>query len=324
MRTKNFFVTVVNASLILWLLAACNTLTPKPAPTQTTQTQTHTQSAQVTPATSVKYYFVTNKLQIPITQGQTQAFAFNVDGDSQNSLDNKIGDLFTLLASTSPNIELQPALDQPVNNGQIVSLHVVKASDLLNDASVSWSIFLGQKTQSTPKFDGFDNFKIDSTAPVTPPIIGSLTKGHFAGKPGNARVQMFLLAQKVDVELIGVRLEADLSAKGCANGKLGGGLAVKEFRSKILPAILEGLNQTIKVDKDASSTFLRFFDSDNNGTITTQEFESNPLLKVAISPDLDLLDSSGNFNPNQDGVKDSYSLGLGFTCVPAMFVAPEN
>jgi len=30
-----------------------------------------------------------------------------------------------------------------------------------------------------------------------------------------------------------------------------------------------------------------------------------------------MLDASGELNPRQDGVNDSYSMGLGFTCVPA-------
>jgi hypothetical protein len=126
------------------------------------------------------------------------------------------------------------------------------------------------------------------------------------------------------VDLIGVRLEADLSAKGCANGKLGGGVTVGEFRGKLLPAIADGLNQIIKTDKAVANTLLQAFDSDQNGTITVQELENNPLLMIAISPDLDLLDASGKFNPGQDGVKDSYSIGLGFTCVPATFTAPGD
>ena len=52
---------------------------------------------------------------------------------------------------------------------------------------------------------------------------------------------MFLLGQPVDVDLIGLRLEADVSAKGCANGKLGGAVTVEEFRSKVLPPIADGL-----------------------------------------------------------------------------------
>lgn len=315
MKTKNAFA-ITSATLILLLLTSCSMLQilPKSAPTQV---------PQPLPETGVQYYFVTNKLQIPTTQEQTQAFAFNVDGDARNSLDNRFGELFTLLTSTSQGVELQSTLEQAVNAGQIVTLHVVKANDPLNDTSVSWSIFLGQKTQSAPKFDGFDNFKIDSAAPVTPPIVGSLTNGRFAGGPGNARVQLFILGQMVDVDLTGVRLESDLSANGCINGKLGGGLAVEEFRSKILPAITEGLNQAIKADKNVANTLLPLFDADGSGTITVAEFENNPLLMMAISPDLDLLDTSGKFNPNQDGVKDSYSLGLGFTCIPAVFIAPK-
>ena len=305
----------LNASLILLLLAACSALKPTPAPTQT---------AQALPASGVQYYFVTNQLLIPITRAQTQAFALNVDGDSQQHPDHMFGNLFTLLASVAQGFELQSTLDQAVNTGQIVSLHMVKADDPLNDPSVSWSIFLGQKTQSAPRFDGSDKFTLDPATPANSPIIGWLTDGHFTGGPGTAQVQIFLLGQPVDVNLIGVRLEADLSAKGCANGKLGGGVTVDEFHGKLLPAIAGGLNQLVITNKAIGNTLLQTFDSDHNGTITIQELENNPLLMIAISPDLDLLDASGKFNPGQDGVKDSYSVGLGFTCVPATFTAPEN
>jgi len=317
MKIKNVFV-IASASLILLLLAACSALL-KPAPTPMP-----TQTAVVPPVTGVEYYFVTNKLIMPTTQEQTQAFALNVDGDSQQKPDNKFGEMLTLLTSTAPGIELQSTIDKAVNSGQVVSLHMVKANDPLNDTSVSWSIFLGQKTQSAPNFDGADKFTIDSAAPVTPPIAGSLTNGHFTGGPGTARVQMFLLGQLVTVDLIGVRLEADLSAKGCANGKLGGGVTDEEFRGKLLPAIADGLTLINKADQAGASALLKVFDADQNGIITVQELENNPLLMIAVSPDMDLLDASGKFNPNQDGVKDSYSIGLGFTCVPAVFTAPGN
>jgi len=314
MKMKNVF--VINTSLVLLWMTACSAL--KPASTQTVQTQT----AVVQPTTGVQYSFVTNRLMIPTTQAQTESFALNVDGDSQQHSDNKFGNLLTLLASTAQGVELQASLDQAVTSGQVVSLHVVKADDLLNDPSVSWSLFLGKKLQSPPLFDGSDEFTIDSTASTDSPIVGSLANGHFTGGPGTAQVQLFLLGQPVEVDLIGVRLEADLSAGGCTDGKLGGGVTAEEFRGKLLPAIADGLNQIILADKDAGNALLKVFDSDRNGTITTHEIEGNPLLMIAISPDLDLLDASGQFHPNQDGVKDSYSMGLGFTCVPAFFTAP--
>ncbi|MBI5932140.1 MAG: hypothetical protein HY867_00420 [Chloroflexi bacterium] len=309
MNSKKIFAVVISSLMIL-LLTACAALKPKPVPTL---------PVQIPPQTGVQYHYVANSLLIPTTKEQAQAYALNLDGDLQQNPDNLVGDLLTLLVSTAQGIEIQSSVDQTVNAGQLVILHEVKADDPLNDPSVSWLISVGQKTESPPSFNGSDKFTLDSNAPVNSPIIGSLSNGHFTGGPGTARVQMFLLGQKVDVDLIGVRLEADVSATGCTNGKLGGGMAVAEFRAKILPAITDGLNLIINANTSATTSILKVFDADQNGVITIQEVEKNPVLIIAFSPDLDLLDVSNTFNPGQDGVKDSYSIGLGFTCVPANF-----
>jgi hypothetical protein len=306
------------ACLVVLLLVGCSALRPAPAPTEPAPT------AQVTPATGVQYHFVTSKLQIPTTRAETQTLALNVDGDPKNQPDNMFGGLLTLLTSAAPGLQLQSNVDQAVSAGQLVSLHVVKADDPLNDQSVSWSIFVGQQTQSPPRFDGSDEFAIDPASPTIPPIVGTLTNGHFSGGPGTAHLQLFLLGQPVEVDLIGVRLEADVSAKGCSNGKLGGGVSVGEFRGKLLPTLAEGLNQTVKADKTAADAILPVLDLNHDGTITVDELENNPVFILAVSPDLDLLDASGKFNPGQDEVKDAYSVGLGFTCVPATFAAPGD
>ncbi len=307
---------VVNAGLIVFLLGACSALNPTPSPTQI--------PTQVPPTTGILSHLVTNKLTLPKSQEETQAFALNVDGDPQQHPDNMFGEMLTLLASLTPGLEIQSTLDEVINTGQLVSLHVVKADDPLNDPSVSWAIFLGQKTTSAPSFDGTDKFTLDAAAPADQPIVGSISNAHFAGGPGTAHVEMILLGQLVEVNLVGVLLEADLNANGCANGRLGGGVTAEEFKGKLLPALADGLNQIIKSNTAAANPLLQALDSNNNGTITTQELENNPLLMIAISPDLDLLDASGKFNPNQDGVKDSYSVGLGFTCVTANFTAPGD
>ena len=307
---------IVNTALMLLLLAACGALTPAPLPTQPALTEA------ALPATGVQYKFVTNKLLIPTTSALAQAYALNIDGNAQNHLQNKFGEMLALLTSAAPGMDLQPTLDQAINSGELVSLHIVKASDLLNDPNVSWTLAKGQKTSSPPKFDGSDQFTLDSTVAAASPIVGSITNGHFTGGPGTTRVELFLNDQPLEVDLIGVRLEAALNAQGCTNGKLGGGLTVEQFKGKLLPPIVDGLNQFVKADPAAGNTILQTLDSNHDGTITVQELANNPLLMAAISPDLDLLDASGKFNPGQDGVKDSYSIGLGFTCVRADFTAP--
>jgi hypothetical protein len=318
MKIKNVF--ALNTILaIALLLTACSTLQPTPTP-QPEPTPT----AVVIPVTGAQYQFVTNKLLLPTTRSLTQEFGLNIDDDDGQNTDNKFGDLLTLLTSVAPELEVQSTLDQAVDNGQLVTLHMVKADDFLNDPSVLWSVYLGQRTQDAPKFDGSDEFTLDSATPLDSPIVGSLTNGRFTGGPGAARIRMLLLGQQVEVDLIGVRLEADVSAAGCVNGKLGGGITVEEFRNRLLPAIADGLNQVIAANSSAATPILQAFDSNKDNVITVDELEKNPVLMIAVSPDLDLLDASNTFNPGQDGVKDSYSIGLGFTCVPAGFNVPTE
>ena len=316
MKMKNVFIALVLQ------LAACNA--PIPTPTATPTQPAPTQTAELVSNTKVRYHFVTNKLLIPTTQEQAQAYALNIDGDPQRQSENLFGNLLTMLVTAAPGLELQSTVDQAVNAGQIVTLHVLQANNLVNDQNASWSIFLGQPALSAPRFDGADKFTVNPAAPTNSLIAGPIVNGHFAGGMGTVRIQMVILGSPVEVNLIGVRVEADVTEKGCANGKLGGGITVDEFRSQILPALADGLNRIIKVDKTAATTILQVFDADQNGIISPAEIENNLLLKLALSPDLDLLDASGKFNPRQDGVKDSMSIGLGFTCAPASFTAPGD
>jgi hypothetical protein len=319
MKLKNILA-AAGTSLIILTLAACNLPQPTPELRQTPESQTPVN----TTTASQQYHFVTNKLLLPTTQALTQAYALNIDGDAQQHNDNRVGELLTLLNSAAPDLAIQTTVDQTVSSGQLVTLHLIKTDDLKNAQGVTWSIFPGQATSSAPKFDGSDMFTLDPAAPLNLPLTGTLSNGHFSGGPGTAHIQVSLLGQTVEVNLIGVRLESDLSVMGCTNGILGGGVTVTDFRENLLPAIANGLNQIIKADPSVGGTLQPLLDSDKNGNITAQELQNNPLLMLAAAPDLDLLDASGNFNPNQDGVKDSYSIGVGFTCVPATFTAPGN
>ncbi len=76
---------------------------------------------------------------------------------------------------------------------------------------------------------------------------------------------------------------------------------------------------------DAPATILGFlaitaFDTNGNCAIDPAEF--NLLVTPFFALDLDLLDEAGNYDPLQDGVNDSFSVGLGFTAVNAAFARP--
>jgi hypothetical protein len=304
------------------LLAACGnngfptakpTIPPPAAPSES-------------PAADTPHTFVTNTLILPLSTTQSQELALNIDNDPQGTADNMLGRMFSTFLGISPEFELQSTVDEMISTGHVVMLHLVQAEDLQNDTSVQWSIHHGQQPAATPAFNGSDAFTIDNTAPANSMIPGAITNGHFSGGPGSARVQMVFLGVPIEVDLLGVRLEADITANGCSNGRIGGGVSQTDFQATFLPAFADGLNQTIAEDPAAafSQTVLAAFDGDRNGSITREELQGNLLLGLVTSPDLDLLDASGAFNPNQDGVKDSLSLGLGFTCVPAAFSHPSQ
>ena len=312
-------------SACLFLLAACGGPTPPPTPTPTpTPVPTPTQIPTMPPNTGVRYHFVTDTLLVPTTQAQAESFGLNVDGDAQGRPDNLFGNLLTLLVTASPGLELQPAIDQAIDDGQLVTLHLLQAVDPLNASNASWSIFLGQPAQSPPDFDGLDEFTIDPAAPTNSMVSGSIANGRFSGGPGTTRLKLSLLNRPIELNLIGVRLEANVNAQGCTNGKLGGGISVEEFRAGLFPALADGMTVLAQSGATGAATLLQGFDADQNGTITALELENHFLVKVAVTPDLDLLDASGVFNPNQDGVKDSLSIGLGFTCASANFTAPGD
>jgi hypothetical protein len=229
-----------------------------------------------------------------------------------------------MLVAASPGLEFQPTVDEAINSGQIVTLHLLQTDDLTNASSASWSIFLGQAVQAPPDFDGSDTFTLDPAAPTNSVLTGSIVNGHFSGGAGKLRVKVAFLDKPVELDLVGVRLETDVRATGCVSGKLGGGIAVAEFRAKLLPALVDGMNSVAQVDAGAAGALLQIFDADQNGTITPEEIESNPLVQIALAPDVDLMDAAGQFNPRQDGVKDSLSVGLGFACTAAKFTTPDN
>ena len=77
-------------------------------------------------------------------------------------------------------------------------------------------------------------------------------------------------------------------------------------------------------DGSAGEQVLTLFDANGDCTVTTEELLASDLVDGTIrNPDLDLFDGdSDEFNPNQDGVKDSISLGVGFSAVAGTFDVP--
>ncbi len=295
----------------------------------TTDASPFEDDADIDAATPVgsRFKFVINGVHLPTTSAQTRDLAHNIDGDANNRPDNAFGGILSAL--TQQGIDVNAANSAAIASGDNISLQLLQADNLLNSVAF-WSVFQGS-AQPNPDYSGNGSFTIDPAAPTDSLLPGHILGGEFAGGPGKARVKLMLLGAPIVVDLIGARVSTTLSASGCSGGKIGGGISQQSIQNQVFPALAGGFSHILAADPGCPSmcsgqalTLENLFDTDHNGTITTAEIANNTLVHALFAPDVDLVDASGAFNPLHDGVKDSLSIGFGFTCVAASYAAPGD
>lgn len=274
--------------------------------------------AQAAPAKekATTHGYVVNRLAIPMTGAQATKVGFDLDGDGD--VDNKVGNLFALLAGQGVN--LQAASDDAVQGGTLVTLLSVQASSLVNATGVQVRLFKG-KTTASPDLDGGGTFTVDSSASVTK-AKGAIVKKKLTTKPGKAKLSLPSLypgLPAIKLVLTKARLTAKCTAVRCAKGRVGGGISTAQVDTAIIPAIgaiaraaikadCTGTTESTCADGSNGKTMMGLFDTNNDGLVTDQEVRSNPYVKGALAPDVDL---------NGDGKTDALSMAVGFSAVNA-------
>ncbi len=289
--------------------------------------------------------FVAATISVPASSGQAGAFALDIDGD--NDADNSLGQSLGLLGGMG--IDLQGSVGDSVNAGSVIILANLKATALDNANGVGLTFHLGSNPSTAPctdpeisdtcgkHLDGATSFDVDPAGPSDALIGGQLLGGGFeTKKSGTVRLELELVSgqPKIVINLIGARAQFSVSAAGdmLMDGILGGAITEAEAQTNILPVIVGLVRTTVMEDctlgppmccpDGTGKTLLDLFDPDDEGAdcqVSAMQVENNAIVSSILSPDIDLLDASGAFNPLDDGVDDSISLGLGFTGVKATF-----
>lgn len=285
------------------------------------------------------YQYVLDELLMPTTATEANAYGLNLDGDEQGRPDNALGQIFATLAAQG-NVDVQAGMDARIASGEILDLADVQAESLTTATNVRMRLFLGEDGDVPPNpadnFSGSELFAIRADSPTDSQVDGLVVTGHIRLGPGNLTVELVGFAgEPLVVPLIGARVEGDITADGIVNGKLGGGIPEQELDSLILPSVVDGLQSTVDAECAGAppnccpsgsngETLLDLFDENQDCEITLAELLDNSLISSLLAPDVDLLDSTnGNvFSPRTDGIKDSLSLGVGFTAVGAQFPLP--
>jgi hypothetical protein len=300
------------------------------------------------------HHFVSDTVIVPESSAQVRDLGLNIDGDANNRPDNAFGGI--LAALRQQNVDVQISVNDALASGRLVWLHDLQASSLVADPAASWRIYQGLASTTPPRFDGTDAFELDPTATTSDVIEGKIVQGQFEGGPGAATLLVAVGGgAPMRLHLVGARLRARVSATGCSEGVLGGAITVEDLNQQVLPGLQELFNRRIGSDgpdglhpaacsaddmtcpvspagestscdsarnlcvSSAAKTLLALFDSDKDGVIELDEIQNNTLVRALLAPDVDLFDATGMFNPLVDGVHDSLSIGVGFTCKPAAF-----
>ncbi len=285
-----------------------------------------TPGADAPTSTGTTTHYVTSSLKVGSTATEASSYAFDLDNDPQHKKDNELGNLLAGLKQAGI-VDVDTALDGALKRGDFIILHSLKG-DLTTASSATWQVYLGDAQANPDLTSGNGSFKTSASGPKDAKLPGSVTGGLFSGGPAKVQLQLALVQGQtpISVTLVGARLEAQVSASGCMSGRLGGGITQTELNTVVIPSIADQLNKRVQADTGCPSnctdptdkSILDFLDKmPTDGMITTQEILSNPLVSGALKPDVDLLDASGNLGT--DGVKESASIAVGFSCVKATF-----
>jgi len=284
-----------------------------------------------------KQQFVVDTLLLPQTRND---YAFDLDGNGV--VDNQLGNIVgALTAQGGPEVNPQTASDQALAAGHEVMLIDELSTDpaFLSDACAASTMYTGKDQVPAP---GIHAYQVDPSL-MPGAFTGPIATGSFVSAPNSVDVQMTLRltlfgAAPIPLPIHGAHLRYGRSGANLINGQINGAILNSEVQDRIVPAIAASLDATQKADPSSSQSkqILAIFDQGGSGgancvnaggapgvkgdgTISPCEVAENNIIKNVLAPDVQLF-QNGVYHPNPaKTMKDSVSVGIYFTAVPATF-----
>ena len=296
--------------------------------------------------TQTQSTFVINALQFPTSETTLTQSSLDLDGNGIT--DNTLGSLLSTLGNFVPNFDISEQVTQTINDGSLMLLGSIQSDSFSSSDKVGFSLYQGFDPDIAPCTDPDDpstcgqHLQGDAsfTAQYPTTVSATIDSGTLIGGPGVLNISIVFGETQdslVSFSLVGARVEGTLNEETgtITNGVIAGGILTEQI-NLILPAFagtidtLLGSNCSLSPEEgccaeefETERAVIGFLDINNDCTVDPDELADNPIITAFLSPDLDLLDADGNFNPNDDEEKDSLSIGLLFSTAPASFDIPE-
>jgi len=295
--------------------------------------------------TGLHYNFVVDSITMPTNGSEAQALGLDIDTDGD--VDNQLGAIVSAFAAAS-STDVNSIVQGQIDRGEIILLADVQATSLSDAGNVGFWAWKGADPNPTPCIDDFDTvcrrhlqgdgtFTVASADPESALVVVDIDGGHLHGGPGalTLEVPLGFVTTPLVLEVIGVKVEAEIGLGGLTNGRLAGAVTATYMHDSVLPQLLTIMSALVTADCGGVSPnccttgsqgeqLIDLFDQDGSCTLTMDDLEQSTLLTNLLAPDLDLLDAEGFYVPNHDGVLDSTSLGIGFRAIPALYPLPDG
>lgn len=280
--------------------------------------------------------FVVNAIRMPL---QRSDYAIDLNGDGK--LDNQLGNILGALSAN--NVDVQGTMDAAIASGDALLLLDETSSDpaFVLDRSCARAGLQKALPHPNPFGDAGTIFTPDSTS-QRGDFAGTISNAAFASTepatmtaPVELDIDLSLFAL-VPVHVVGAHVSFTVSGGIVTGGMLQGVIRKADFDANVAPTMAIEANAAVQSDPSSqrSQQMLAIFDVGgclatdknfdgstavaNDGKIAACEFLGNAIMKNVLSPDVQMFDSGGSYHPNPaNTARDSLSLAIGFTAVPA-------
>ena len=298
--------------------------------------------------------YVANALLVPMTRSD-YSIDLNGDGKLDNQLGNIIGALSAQNLNTQDGVDKSIASGGVV---LLLTQTSADPSYMADDASgVTVNVGNTITAPAMPDFSGQGTFTVNGGVGAAN-FAGRISNGTYSSNspvttthPVNATLQLPLVAgaDPVTLSIIGAHITFRVAAGKIMNGQLHGAIKNSDVQGKIVPGVAKLLDGRVVADPTTSTNkqILMIFDNGGeadttgacngvcanpagdptgacakkgDGRVSICEVATNSIIKNVLNPDVQMFDAAGNYHPNAaNDMKDSLSLGVGFTAVKASF-----
>jgi len=277
--------------------------------------------------------YVVDSIKFPTDADEAVAYGQNLDGDELGRKDNALGQILALVFPAFDS-DLNDTVASLVRDGRIIHLISLRANEIDHADGVGLRLFTGTDADQDPtnNLGGAGQFVLGDTS-STVELSGDIRDSRLRANLGAVPLQILFSddAEPVTMTLHAATVDVTMASDGTMAGLLGGTFTKQQIDDEFMPIVhallaamvIRDCSGTIPnccPDDSQGATVVGLFDSDPaDCTVTLEEVTSSNLVKALLTPELDLFDERGRYNPLCDGEKEGLSLGLSFTAVPAAF-----